>query len=63
VTAKKIMLAECDFIAGPPEQFNMDKWDGYVAARNRLIGFLDKAGVSNPVTIAGDIHSSWVHDL
>ena len=57
------MLAEYDFIAGPPEQFNMDQWDGYVAARNRLIGFLDKAGVSNLITITGDIHSSWVHDL
>jgi len=63
VTAQQTMLAEYDFIAGPPEQFNMDQWDGYVAARNRLIGFLDKAGVSNPITITGDIHSSWVHDL
>ena len=63
VTAQQTMLAEYDFIAGPPEQFNMDQWDGYVAARNRLIGFLDKAGISNPITITGDIHSSWVHDL
>ena len=57
------MLAEYDFIAGPPEQFNLDQRDGYVAARKRLIGFLNKRKVRNPITIPDDIHSSWVHDL
>lgn len=41
----------------------MDQWDGYVAARNRLLGFLQQRQPSNPVVISGDIHSSWVHDL
>ncbi len=41
----------------------MDQWDGYVAARDGLLGFLQQRQPSNPVVITGDIHSSWVHDL
>ena len=63
VAAQQTMLAEYDFRAGPMESFNMDQWDGYVAARNRLIGFFDRAKVRNPITLTGDIHSAWVHDL
>lgn len=60
---QQTMLAEYDFQAGPGELFNMDQWDGYVAARNRLLGFLLQRKPSNPVALTGDIHSSWVHDL
>jgi alkaline phosphatase D len=64
VIGQQTILAEHDFNGAPTEElFNMDQWDGYVAARNRLIGFLDRARVRNPITITGDIHSSWVHDL
>jgi alkaline phosphatase D len=64
VIGQQTILAEYDFNGAPTEElFNMDQWDGYVAARNRLIGFLDRARVRNPITITGDIHSSWVHDL
>jgi alkaline phosphatase D len=64
VIGQQTMLAEYDFNASPTaELFNMDQWDGYVAARKRLIGFLNRRRVSNPITITGDIHSSWVHDL
>ncbi|CAN5534852.1 alkaline phosphatase D family protein [soil metagenome] len=68
VTAQQTMLAEYDFSGAPDDQpegesFNMDQWDGYVAARNRLISFFDRSGVSNPITLTGDIHSAWVHDL
>ncbi|MBD2775835.1 alkaline phosphatase D family protein [Iningainema tapete] len=64
VIAQQVMFAEYDFDATPEtEVFNMDQWDGYVAARNRIINFLDQRKPSNPVVITGDIHSSWVHDL
>jgi alkaline phosphatase D len=63
VVAQQTMLAEYDFRGGPMESFNMDQWDGYVAARNRLIGFFDRAKVRNPITLTGDIHSAWIHDL
>ncbi|MCX7597012.1 MAG: alkaline phosphatase D family protein, partial [Fischerella sp.] len=64
VIAQQTMLAEYDFDGRPEtEVFNMDQWDGYVAARDRLLSFLDQRQPSNPVVITGDIHSSWVHDL
>jgi alkaline phosphatase D len=64
VIAQQIMMAQYDFDARPEVGlFNMDQWDGYVAARNRLLNFLQQRQPSNPVVISGDIHSSWVHDL
>ncbi len=64
VIAQQTMLAQFDFNAAPEATlFNSDQWDGYVAARNRLLGFILQRGPANPVVITGDIHSSWVHDL
>ncbi|MBW4643886.1 MAG: alkaline phosphatase [Goleter apudmare HA4340-LM2] len=64
VIAQQTMLAEYDFDARPEVTlFNVDQWDGYVAARNRLFNFLQQRQPANPVVITGDIHSSWVHDL
>lgn len=63
VIAQQVMLARMDFLPGPGEVFIMDMWDGYVAARNRLLGFLFHRRPDNPVVLTGDIHSSWVNDL
>ncbi len=64
VIAQQTMLAEYDSDPRPNlELFNLDQWDGYVAARQRLLEFLHKQQPSNPVVITGDVHSSWVHDL
>lgn len=64
VIAQQTMLAEYDFDGRPDiGLFNMDQWDGYVAARDRLLSFLKQRQPTNPVVISGDIHSSWVHDL
>jgi alkaline phosphatase D len=64
VIAQQTMLAQFDFNPAPDATlFNSDGWDGYVAARNRVLGFLLHREPSNPVVITGDIHSSWVHDL
>lgn len=45
------------------ERFDHDTWDGYIAARNRILGYLLRQRPSNPVVISGDLHSSWVNDL
>lgn len=64
IIAQQTMFAQYGIYARPELQvFNMDQWDGYVAARNRLLEFLEQRQPSNPVVITGDIHSSWVHDL
>ncbi|MBW4559338.1 MAG: alkaline phosphatase [Trichormus sp. ATA11-4-KO1] len=64
IIAQQTMFAQYNFNSNPDiAVFNMDQWDGYVVARNRLLNFLNQRQPSNPVVITGDIHSSWVHDL
>ncbi|MGD5691051.1 alkaline phosphatase D family protein, partial [Xanthomonas citri pv. citri] len=43
--------------------FWTDDWDGYPAARSRLLNHIADARVRNPVVLSGDIHSFWVNDL
>lgn len=43
--------------------FNHDQWDGYPAARTRVIDQLAAAGTENPVVITGDIHAAGVADV
>jgi len=65
VIAQQVMMMQANFgpAAQVPRLFNMDAWDGYVAARNRILGFLLHGRPSNPVVPTGDIHSSWVANL
>ncbi|MBA3438606.1 MAG: alkaline phosphatase D family protein [Pyrinomonadaceae bacterium] len=63
VLAQQVMMAEVDREPGVERKFAMDQWAGYVAARNRLLGFMLRRRPSNPVVLTGDIHSNWVADL
>jgi alkaline phosphatase D len=40
-----------------------DGWDGYPAARQRILDAITASRISNPVFIGGDIHSFWATDL
>lgn len=42
---------------------NVDQWDGYPAARRRLLAAIDEADVSNVVVLTGDIHAGGAADL
>jgi alkaline phosphatase D len=43
--------------------FWTDGWDGYPAARTRLLRHLHERRVANPVVLSGDIHSFWANAL
>src|SRR5262249_6826304 len=43
--------------------FWSDGWDGYPAARARLLNFIANRRPANPVVLGGDIHSFWANDL
>jgi alkaline phosphatase D len=60
VLANQVMMAQVD---NGGRTFSMDKWDGYVDARNRLLAFLAEARPSNPIAITGDVHASYASDL
>ncbi len=42
---------------------NTDVWDGYPAARRRVMDFLERERISNVAILTGDIHSSWAMDV
>jgi alkaline phosphatase D len=53
-----------DFVNVNPEaRFNMDVWDGYAPARNRLYSRLTETGAPNPVVLSGDVHVHFGADL
>jgi alkaline phosphatase D len=41
---------------------NLDSWDGYPAARERVYD-LFKAAKAHPIVLSGDSHAFWVNDL
>ena len=45
------------------EVLNNDQWDGYQAARDRLLDSLDALAADNVVVLTGDIHSSWAGEV
>ena len=63
VLANQVMLAPFDRAVGPKRQTSMDKWSGYPAATERLLGSIARYAPNRTVTITGDIHSNWVNEL
>lgn len=59
---QQTMMAELD-VSQTEAAFNLDQWDGYPAARNRLLQHVASRGIDNVVVLSGDIHSAWVNDL
>ena len=47
----------------PQGRFSMDKWDGYVAARQRLYNRLVETRAPNPIVLSGDVHQHYGADL
>ncbi len=42
--------------------YDLDSWDGYPAARERLYGILRETG-ARPIVISGDSHAFWANEL
>ena len=60
VLGQQVMMAQ--FAAGYVA-LNMDQWDGYPVARQKIFDFIKEKGVDNFCVLTGDIHSSWANDL
>ena len=63
--AQQTMITRWDLgpLFGAPELVNLDAWDGYVAARQRLADVLATERPGNPVVLTGDIHSHFAANL
>lgn len=62
VIGNQIVLHQWRFGPGDDAVFNLDQWDGYPAARDRLGDALAEAA-GDVVVLTGDVHSTWVADL
>jgi len=43
--------------------YNVDKWDGYVAARKRLLDVVKNSQKQGLVVLSGDVHAAWAGTL
>jgi alkaline phosphatase D len=63
VIAQTTAMAQFDQQPGAGRRAWTDAWDGYPAARERLLNTLKSKRVANPVVIGGDVHSFNVSQL
>lgn len=56
----RLAAAAASYRAGIP--FNLDSWDGYPPARERLYAAFRRAG-AHPIVLSGDSHAAWANDL
>ncbi|MFY1669902.1 alkaline phosphatase D family protein [Plantactinospora sp. WMMB334] len=63
VIAQQTIMAAFDYDLGPGQIVNLDQWDGYPPARSRILDFVARHRIGNPVVLSGDWHTHWVNDL
>ena len=63
VVAQQVVVAQMDRKPGEGQLFWTDSWDGYPAARRKLLESVAARKPANPVVIGGDVHMHGVADL
>jgi alkaline phosphatase D len=63
VIAQQTLMAQLNRTPGEGQSFWTDGWDGYPAARGRLLQFFAEKRIANPLVIGGDVHMFVVADL
>lgn len=52
-----------DFAPASTSEPNTDTWNGYTSDRDRLLGRLERDGVTDTVFLTGDVHSAWATEV
>ncbi|MFE4706946.1 alkaline phosphatase D family protein [Peribacillus simplex] len=63
VLAQQVFFARRDGKMGAGDNLSMDAWDGYPAARNRILSHVRDHNISNLVVLTGDVHTNWANDI
>jgi alkaline phosphatase D len=58
-----VVMTRVDEQPGAGERFWTDSWNGYPAARDRLLGFICERRPANPVVLSGDVHAFGAANL
>jgi alkaline phosphatase D len=61
--AQQTLLAGAVVRVGGRRRFSSDNWDGYPAARDRLLKAIADNGLRSCVVLSGDAHSAFVSDV
>jgi alkaline phosphatase D len=61
--AQQTLMARAVRLRRGEPQFNTHTWDGYPAARRRLLRAIDEVGARSTVVLSGDAHRCVVSDL
>ncbi len=60
VLGQQTLFGQRDLRPGVRRSFWNDGWDGYSAARQRLLGSMQQHRLANAVILGGDVHTNWV---
>jgi len=63
VLAQQVIFSQLDFREGPAGNYNTDAWDGYVAARQRILDVLGSGRPTHPIVLTGDVHKNYVANV
>jgi alkaline phosphatase D len=63
VIAQTTLMAQADRGPDSTRVVYTDGWDGYPAAREKLLGYLAERKLRNPVVLGGDVHFAAACDL
>ncbi|HMA89824.1 MAG TPA: alkaline phosphatase D family protein [Burkholderiales bacterium] len=63
IVAQQTLMAQFARGTGAARRFWTDGWDGYPAARRKLLESMARQRLANPVVIGGDVHFHAVADL
>ncbi len=60
IIGQQTIFGSRNFDVNGGQRYWNDGWDGYPAARQRLIDSMIQTRLSNPVMLGGDLHENWV---
>ncbi len=63
IIAQTTLMAQAERGTGNERMVHTDGWDGYPAAREKLLRFIAERKIRNPVVIGGDVHFAMAGDL
>jgi alkaline phosphatase D len=63
ILAQPVLMAQRKSTSGEKTMIWTDSWDGYPAARKRLLESISARKLANPVVLGGDVHMHFVADL
>ncbi len=63
ILAQQTLVAQLDENDGKGRKFWTEAWDGYPAARQRMIDAIADSRAANPIIVGGDMHTFYAADV